>query len=175
MSNDESPRVVLIAAVSRNGVIGRGGSIPWKLSADMVHFRATTAGCPVIMGRRTWDSLSPKFRPLPGRTNVVVTRQEAWQAPGALVARSFDDALVKARLACDAGRKIFVMGGAELYALALPLADELELTEVHAEVSGDAWFPGWNRTEFIEAQREAHPATGPDSPAFDFVIYRRKT
>jgi len=175
MSTDRSPRLVLIAAVARNGVIGRAGAIPWRLPADMARFKALTAGSPVVMGRRTWESLPPRFRPLPARSNIVVTRQEGWSASGALVAVSLNDAIATARQVCREGRKIFVIGGAELYAQALPLADELELTEVHSDVSGDAWFPAWRRNEFIEVRRETHPAAGPESPAFDFVTYRRKT
>jgi dihydrofolate reductase len=141
----------------------------------MARFKTLTAGSPVVMGRRTWESLPPRFRPLPARRNIVVTRQEGWSASGALVAVSLNDAIAMARQVCREGQKIFVIGGAELYAQALPLADELELTEVHSDVSGDAWFPAWSRDEFIEVRREAHPAAGPECPAFDFVTYRRKT
>lgn len=176
MSNaaaDRPPRLALIAAIARNGVIGRANAIPWRLPADMQRLRALTIGCPVIMGRRTWDSLPPRFRPLPQRTNIVVTRQPDWHADGARTAASLSDALVQARAAAAAGQRVFVLGGAELYAQALPLADDLEFTELHADVAGDTFFPPWPRDQFTELHREAHAASGPDAPAFDFVTYRR--
>lgn len=165
--------VTLIAAVARNGVIGRDGALPWRIRQDMQHFKSLTAGCPVIMGRRTWDSLPPRARPLPGRINIVVTRQAEWRADGAQAVASLDQALVQAATGSRDGSRVFVIGGAELYAQALPLADELELTEVHLDVEGDAWFPTWRRDDFAEVRREPH-AAGPEHPAFDFVTYRRK-
>ncbi|MFO1220061.1 MAG: dihydrofolate reductase [Burkholderiaceae bacterium] len=168
------PKLVVIAAVARNGVIGLHGRLPWHLPQDMARFKTLTGGCPVIMGRRTWDSLPPRFRPLPGRVNIVVTRQRGWQASGALAAGSLAAGVALAGEHCAANQRVFVIGGAELYAQALPLADELELTEVLADVSGDAHFPRWRRDEFSELQREHHASAGPDRPAFDFVTYRRK-
>lgn len=164
----------LIAAVSANGAIGRDNDLLWHDSRDQKHFRATTMGCPVIMGRRTWDSLPERFRPLPGRRNIVVTRNAAWQAPGAEVAHSLDAALA---LVADAP-KAFVMGGGELYTLALPVADELELTEVDATFDADTFFPSWPREAFDVIRREAHPPSegaGPATPGFAFVTYRRRT
>jgi dihydrofolate reductase len=166
------PHVALIAAVASNGVIGCDGRLPWHLPRDMAHFKALTAGCPVVMGRRTWDSLPPRFRPLPGRINVVVTRQPQWHADGALAVASLDAAIARAALACAPGQRIFVLGGAELYAQALPLADELELTEVHRAYDGDTRFPAWDREAFVEAKRERHAADA-ELPAFDFVTYQR--
>ncbi|MBL8318510.1 MAG: dihydrofolate reductase [Burkholderiaceae bacterium] len=166
------PTLALIAAVARNGVVGRDGRLPWHIPQDMAHFKAVTAGCPVIMGRRTWDSLPPRFRPLPGRLNIVVTRQASWRADGAHSVRSLDAAVDRASQACAPGQRIFVIGGAELYAQALPLADELELTEVLRDFDGDARFPAWNREAFVEARRERHAAEG-ELPPFDFVTYRR--
>lgn len=157
-----------MAAVARGGVIGRGGSIPWRVPEDARRFRALTMGHPVVMGRRTWDSLPDRFRPLPGRRNVVVTRNAAWQADGAERASSLADAL---RVLAGAPQ-VFVIGGAELYAKALPLADELLLTEIDADVDGDTFFPPWDRAAFEETSREQHvPETG--SP-FAFVTYARK-
>lgn len=170
---DRLPDLTLIAAVARNGVIGRAGAIPWRLPGDMAHFRALTRGCPVIMGRRTWDSLPERFRPLPERTNIVLTRQTGWQATGALTAASLDDAVARARIVTPPQGRVFVMGGAELYAQALPRADTLELTELQADIAGDTVFPPWNRDDFIEMHREAHAAAGPDAPAYHFVTYRR--
>ena len=146
------PRLALIAAVARNRVIGRGGELVWRESADQQHFRRVTLGCPVIMGRKTWDSLPARFRPLPGRRNVVVTRNAGWHGEGAERAGSLAEALL---LAQDAGT-VFVIGGAELYALALPQADELVLTEIDAELDGDVFFPDWPRERFALAASEPH-------------------
>ncbi len=168
------PRLTVIAAVARNGVIGRAGAIPWRLPADMAHFRALTRGCPVIMGRRTWDSLPERFRPLPERTNIVVTRQAGWQAAGALSATSLAAAVAQAHTVTPPAGSVFVIGGAELYGQALPGADRLELTELQVDIEGDTVFPPWNRDDFIELRREVHAAAGPDAPAFHFVTYRRQ-
>ena len=162
--------LVLIAAVARNGVIGRGGGLPWRLPEDMAHFRRVTTGCPVIMGRKTWESLPPKFRPLPGRRNIVATRQPGWRADGATVVADLDAAISAAG---DAPRA-FVIGGAELYAAALPRADRLLLTEIDASAEGDAHFPAWERAGFIEESRERHRNAGPDPVDFAFVSYRRR-
>ncbi|MEY4767243.1 MAG: hypothetical protein RI907_3916 [Pseudomonadota bacterium] len=159
----------LIAAVARDGAIGRDNDLLWHDPRDQKHFRATTLGCPVIMGRRTWDSLPERFRPLPGRRNIVVTRNTAWQAPGADVAHSLPQALA---LVADAP-KAFVMGGGQLYAEALPLADELELTEVNAQFDADTFFPAWDRQAFAETRREAQAPAGPGLPDFAFVQYKR--
>jgi dihydrofolate reductase len=164
--------LVLIAAVARNGVIGRGGALPWHLSGDMAHFRETTRGCPVLMGRRTWDSLSPRYRPLPGRANIVVSRRSGWTAEGAQVAPSLQAALRLAQLRLDASRRVFVIGGAQLYREAIPMADVLELTEVQADVEGDTQFPFWDRAAFEEVRRAAQPAE--EGLAFDFATYRKK-
>lgn len=160
----------LIAAVARGGAIGRDNDLLWHDSRDQKHFRAATLGCPVVMGRRTWDSLPERFRPLPGRRNIVVTRNIAWQAPGAEVAHSLAEALA---LVADAP-KAFVMGGGQLYAEALTHADELVLTEVDADFEADTFFPDWDRSAFTEVQREAHTAQTPGDMPFAFVTYRRR-
>lgn len=160
-------RLSLVAALARGGVIGRGGALPWHLPEDLARFRELTMGHPVVMGRRTWDSLPAPFRPLPGRRNVVVTRDDAWAADGAERARSLDDALERLADAPQA----FVIGGAELFAAALPLADELLLTEIDAEFEGDAFFPAWDRAAFEEVSRERQVAG--DGTRFAFVSYRR--
>jgi dihydrofolate reductase len=162
--------VVLIAAVARNGVVGRNNALPWYLSADLQHFKRTTLGAPVVMGRRTWESLPPRFRPLPGRRNVVVTRSTGWHADGAEVAHSLEQALEQLAEA----PKVFVIGGAALYASALPIADELVLTEIDANYEGDAHFPAWDRSAFDEVAREAHAPEPPYTPGFAFVTYRRR-
>ena len=161
-------KVSLVAAVARDGVIGRDNTIPWRIPEDAQRFRALTIGHPVVMGRRTWDSLPVRFRPLPGRRNVVVTRNRAWHPDGAERAGSLADALRRLGTA----EQVFVIGGAELYAQALPMADELLLTEVEAEVEGDVFFPIWDRATFEEESREKHVSeTG---IPFSFVTYVRK-
>ncbi|MEF7612295.1 dihydrofolate reductase [Aquincola sp. MAHUQ-54] len=161
--------LTLIAAVARNRVIGNGEAMPWHLPEDLAHFRRTTSGCPVIMGRRTWESLPERFRPLPGRTNIVVTRQPAWQAPGAVRSASLAEAIDAAG---DVPR-VFVIGGGELYAAALPLADELVLTEIDRDFDGSTRFPPW-AGEFTETARETHRAAAPNDFGFAFVTYRRR-
>ena len=162
-----APRLALIAAVPRNGAIGKGNALLFRESEDQRHFRRVTMGCPVIMGRKTWDSLPARFRPLPGRRNVVVTRNIEWQAEGAEAASSLADAIT---LLADAP-KAFVIGGAELYALALPLADELVLTEIDAELDGDVFFPPWDRASFAATGSEPHVAA--DGVRYRFVTYSK--
>lgn len=164
--------LVLIAAVARNGVIGRAGVLPWHLSADMQHFRQLTRESPVIMGRHTWDSLPARYRPLPGRSNIVVSRRSGWTPDGALVAPSLPAALRLASLRLGASRRVFVIGGAQLYREALPLAEALELTEVQADVDGDTHFPFWDRGAFDEVRRDPQPPEG--DLLFHFVTYRKK-
>ena len=133
-------------------------------------------GCPVVMGRKTWDSLPARFRPLPGRTNIVVTRQPGWQADGATVANTLDDALAAARRAAadHPSPRFFVIGGGQLYAEALPLADELVLTEIDADLPGTTRFPAWDRAAFTETGRERHSGTGAAAFGFSFVTYQRR-
>ncbi len=160
--------LVLIAAVARNGAIGLGNDLIFKEPADQKHFRAATLGCPVVMGRKTWDSLPERFRPLPGRRNVVVSRNADFAAPGAEVAASLPAALLALQ---DAPRAV-VIGGAQLYAQALPLATELLLTEVDADLAGDAFFPAWDRTAFVETERRSAVTTS--GVGYAFVTYRRR-
>ena len=162
--------LALIAAVARNGVIGHGNALLWRLPEDLRHFRRITLGAPVIMGRKTWDSLPAAFRPLPGRRNIVVSRDARWHAAGAEAAPSLDAALA---LAADASRT-FVAGGAELFALALPRADEMLLTEIDRDFDGDVRFPPWDRAAFVETSREAHHADPPNDFGYAFVGYRRR-
>jgi len=163
-------QIIIIAAVAENGVIGSGGAMPWRLSSDMQHFRALTAGKPVVMGRKTWASLH--VRPLPGRTNIVVTRDPGFMAPGALVAPSLKAALAAAR--GDALRRrvdIMVIGGAAIYTEAMPLADRLEITRIRVRPEGDTIFPSIDLAVWRETAREPHPAGEGDTAAFDFVSY----
>jgi dihydrofolate reductase len=165
MSHGAAPRVYLVAAVAANGVIGTGGRLPWHLPEDLRHFKALTLGHPIVMGRKTWESLGR--RPLPGRENIVVTRSPGFEAPGAHVAASLE-----AALALCAGEPVaFVIGGGELYAAALPLADGLVLTEIARDYAGDARFPDFDRSAWRETQRR--PGAASDGLRFDFVLYER--
>lgn len=169
MTTTFRPGLVLVAAVDRQRAIGRGGDLLWNEREDQAHFRRVTMGCPVVMGRRTWDSLPERFRPLPGRRNIVVTRQAQWQATGAERAASLDAALA---LVADAPR-VCVIGGGELYALALPHADVLELTEIDRAFDGaDTFFPAFDAAGFQESAREERHAA--DGTRFSFVTYRRR-
>lgn len=163
------PTLALIAAVARNGVIGRNGVLPWHLPEDLAYFRQVTRGHAVVMGRRTWESLPPRFRPLPGRRNVVLTRQPNWQAEGAEVAPDW----TAAQTLLAGCEKVFVLGGAEVFATLLPEADELWLTEVQADAEGDVRFPHWPRAAFAEVSRERVRAAPPADVDLDFVRYVR--
>jgi len=167
--------VALIAAVARNGAIGRGNTLLWTEPADQRHFRQATLGCPVVMGRRTWESLPERYRPLPGRRNVVVTRNPAYVAPGAETSPDLATALtlVGRDGTGSVPARVFVIGGGELYASALPGADELWLTEIDADLEGDTYFPTFDRQDFEEVSRELHRPAG--RPSFAFVTYRRRT
>ena len=158
-------RLHLIFARAANGVIGKDGGLPWHLPEDLAHFRRLTTGHPVIMGRRTWESLPPRFRPLPGRTNIVVTRQPQWQAPGALRAGSLEQALDHV----PRGEEAWLIGGAQLFIDALPLALGAVITEIEADFDGDVAMPPLG-SEWREIARERH--TGAGGLAFSFVTYR---
>ena len=159
-------KLVLIAAVARNGIIGKDGVMPWHLPADLQHFKRLTLGHPILMGRRTWDSLG---RALPGRRNIVISRQAEWRDAGAEHAES-----LPAALQLVAGDELaFVIGGAQLYAQALPLADRLELTEIDLDFDGDTRFPVWDRSRYIEVARETQ--TAPEGWSYHFVSYAAKS
>jgi dihydrofolate reductase len=164
MSQGSEPRVYLVAAVAANGIIGAGGRLPWHIPEELRHFKRLTLGHPVIMGRRTWESLKG---PLPGRENIVVTRTPGYEAPGAAVATSLSGALAM----CTGEPVAFVIGGTRLFADALPLAAGMVLTEIRRDYEGDTWFPPWDRSQWRESQREAHTAA--DGTRFDFVLYER--
>lgn len=161
-------KLSLIAAVARNGGIGKNNGLVWTEPQDQRHFRATTMGHAVVMGRKTWDSLPARFRPLPGRRNVVLTRNPALQFAGAESVPSLDAALQQ--LAGEA--QVFVMGGADVYAQALPHAQEMVLTEIGATLDADAFFPAWRRADWTETSRQPHSPAG--ATPFAFVTYRRK-
>ncbi|MBM3367674.1 MAG: dihydrofolate reductase [Betaproteobacteria bacterium] len=159
------PRVYLVAAVAANGVIGANGAMPWHLPEDLRHFKALTLGHPVVMGRRTWESIG---KPLPGRENIVISRRAGFDAPGASVASSLSAALAL----CAGEAMVFVIGGGELYRESLPLAHGLVLTEIHRAYDGDTRFPDWDRAPWRETQRKAQTAA--DGLRFDFVLYERR-
>lgn len=164
--------LVLIAAVAENGVIGRDGNLPWRIKSDMQRFRALTMGKPVVVGRKTYLSFAKQ--PLPGRTNIIVTRDANFAAPGALATPSLQAALEAARGdALRRGTDIMVLGGGDIYAQTIPLADRLEITHIHAGATGDAVFPAIDPAVWREAARAAHPAGPDDDAPFDFVTYVR--
>ncbi len=164
--------ISLIAALTQNRVIGKNNDLPWSLPDDMKYFMETTMNHHVIMGRKNWDSIPPKFRPLPKRVNIVVTRQGSFSAPGANVVNNLADALA---LAADAKeREVFVIGGAEIYHLALPHAQRLYLTEINTTLKGDTFFPEVDAASWREVSRTHHPADARHLYSFDFVLYERR-
>ena len=166
MSATHTPHLTLILARAANGVIGAKGGLPWHLPEDLAFFKRTTMGHPIVMGRRTWESIG---RPLPGRRSIVVTRDRSFAASGAEVVHSLDEALAL----CAGSDEVFVIGGAQLYAEALPRADRVLLTEIHADFKGDTVLPALSGAEWNEFSREVHAATATRPFAFDFVDYRR--
>jgi dihydrofolate reductase len=162
------PRLSILAAIARNGVIGRGNALPWRLPEDLKRFKALTLGHAVIMGRKTFESiLAANGGPLPGRENIVVTRSRDYAAAGCRVVHSLESAIAETR-----GAEAFIIGGAEIYALALPVAQRLYLTEIDADFEGDAVFPPYDRSEWREVTRE--PRAGPGSLRYDFALYERR-
>jgi dihydrofolate reductase len=165
--------VVLVVAIAENGVVGSQGAIPWRIKSDMKRFKALTSGKPVVMGRKTFVSIG---RPLPGRTNIVVTRDPDYRAAGVVVTHSFADAHAIAK--GDALRRfateIAVIGGAEIYAQWMASADRLEITEVHAKPEGDTRFPAIDAADWEEVARARNPAGPDDSADFSYVTYRRR-
>jgi dihydrofolate reductase len=168
-SDERETLIGLIAAVAHNGVIGRGGALPWRLPDDMKQFRARTIDHAVIMGRKTWESLSG---PLARRTNIVITRREAYEAPGAIVVHDLETAI--ARAGEGAGESVWVIGGAEIYAAALPRADRLVITHVEADVDGDAHFPPVNWADFAITSEERHEIDERHAHAYRVVVYERR-
>jgi len=167
------PIVSLVYAISKNGVIGRDGGLPWRLKSDMALFKQITLFKPVIMGRKTWDSLPKK--PLPGRLNVVLSRDGSFEPHGALVCEGIDEALQIAReqAADDGAEEVCVIGGAGVFAAALPKAKRLYVTEVDAVVEGDTHLPPLDESQWREVSREAHPAGPEDDHAFVFRVLER--
>ncbi|MED5387316.1 MAG: dihydrofolate reductase [Pseudomonadota bacterium] len=168
-----SIRLSMMVAKASNNVIGRDNKLPWYLPNDLKYFKKVTFGKPVIMGRKTWESLKG---PLPGRTNIVITRQPDYVAEGAKVVTTLDDAVEMAENVAfiDGQEETVIMGGAEIYKLALPKADCLYLTEVHADVEGDTFFPDYDRSQWKEVGREDFAAEGPNPYDYSFVVYVRR-
>jgi len=156
----------MIFARSANGVIGKDNAMPWHLPEDLAHFKKLTLGSPVIMGRKTWDSLPPKFRPLPGRSNVVITRQADWRAEGAQTAGSLNDALAL----CKASNDVWIIGGAQIYAQAEPLASRIEVTHIDKDFEGDAFAPTLG-AQWVPSQSQTHMSS--TGLAFNFITYTK--
>ena len=160
-------KIVLVAAMDRDGLIGRGDALPWRLPADLRHFKSLTMGKPILMGRRTFESIG---RPLPGRHNIVVSRDPAFRAEGCTVVRSVQEALE----AAAGSEEVMVIGGAQLYAQLLDRADRMYLTLVHAEVEGDAWFPEFDRGQWREVGRDDFCADQDNEYDYSFIVLDRR-
>ena len=160
-------RLNLIYARAANGVIGKDNQLPWHLPEDLAHFKRHTSGCPVLMGRKTWDSLPPRFRPLPGRRNLVLTRQSDWHAEGAERCDSLEDALAR----CAEAPEVWVIGGAQLYAQALPHAQRVVVTEIGQNFEGDAFAPTLG-SEWVETARET--GTSVNGLGYAFVTLEQR-
>jgi len=163
----------MIAAVAENGVVGRNNQLPWYLPEDLKYFKRITMGKPIMMGRKTFASIG---KPLPGRTNIVVSGQAGLSVPGVRVVPDVKSgvALASAIAEIDGCEELMIIGGAQIYALCLPLAQRLYLTEVHAAVEGDAYFPAWDRSHWLECSREHHSAAGANPLDYSFVVYERR-
>ncbi|WP_208432530.1 dihydrofolate reductase [Bartonella taylorii] len=166
-------QVCLIAAVAENGVIGHEGALPWHLSTDLQRFKALTFGKPIIMGRKTWDSLG---RPLPGRTNIVITRNRAFTAEGTVIAHSLSQACSVAKRVAyqNSADAVFIIGGGEIFQQGLPIADKIFLTEVLASIKGDSFFPVFDKEKWTIVQTQYIPEGDKDSHPSRFVVYERK-
>lgn len=163
--------VSLIAALTKNRVIGKNNDLPWHLPDDMKFFMETTKHHFVIMGRKNYESIPAKYRPLPNRTNIVVTRQSGYIAPSCTVVNTLEQGLTIAKVSNQ--NEVFVIGGAEIYSLAMPYADKLYLTEIEAEIEGDTFFPEFDKNIFKENTRTHHGVDAKHKYAFDFVTYSK--
>jgi len=165
--SDGQPLVSLIVAMAQNGVIGRENTLPWRLPADLRRFRTFTLGKPILMGRKTFDSIG---RPLPGRVNLVLTRDRGWFAPGVTVVHSLEEALMQAR----SSEELVAIGGAEIYRMLLPFARRIYLTHVHADVPGDTYFPDFDATQWADVECRMHPADEKHAYPITFVTLERR-
>lgn len=159
-------KLAIIVATDQQNLIGKDNDLPWKISADLQYFRRVTMGKPLIMGRNTHESIG---RALPGRKNIVITSDLRYQAEGCCVVHSIDQAMSE----CDDAKEVMVMGGASLYKQLLPQADRLYLTQVHASLEGDTWFPDWQQSDWQELSRENYPADEKNEYAYSFIVYER--
>ncbi|MFY0601837.1 MAG: dihydrofolate reductase [Cyclobacteriaceae bacterium] len=164
--------ISMIAAMSRNRVIGRNNDLPWHLPDDFNFFKQTTDGHVVIMGRKNFESLPPRFKPLPNRTNLIITRSKEYKADGTVVLNSLESAIKEASR--NNPDEIFIIGGGEIYKLGLNLSNRIYLTEIDAEIDGDTYFPEFDKTEWKEVSRVHHPTDERHLFAFDFVIYEKQ-
>lgn len=164
--------IAMIAAVAANGVIGKDNDLVWSLPDDMRYFMNTTKDHFIVLGRKNYESLPPKFRPLPNRTNVVITRQPAFQLDNAFVVHSLEGAIALCKK--ENQEKIFIIGGGQIYKQALPQTDTLYLTEIHQSFEGDTFFPDYDKTEWQEVSRKNHTTDDRHKYSFDFVVYKRK-
>jgi dihydrofolate reductase len=164
--------ISLIAALTKNHVIGKNNDLPWHLPDDMKYFMQTTKAHHVIMGRKNYESIPEKFRPLPNRTNLVVTRQKDFSAPGCKIVNTLEEGIESAYAAGE--KELFIIGGSEIYALGMPYANQLYLTEIEARLDGDTYFPSFNKNEWREQSRTHHDADARHAYAFDFVVYKKK-
>lgn len=162
--------ISIVAALDEGGLIGSGDRLPWRLHGDLRRFRRLTMGKPLLMGRRTFESIG---RPLDGRTNIVLSRRVGYEAPGCRTATSFEGALAVARAGGSGAAELMVIGGAEVYALALPVAERLYLTRVEGRFEGDVYFPPYDESEWSEEECKA--GSEADGPAYRFVTYRRRS
>jgi len=165
-------KISIIAAVAKNRVIGKANDLPWRLPDDMKFFMQTTKGHHVLMGRKNYESLPEKFRPLPNRINIVMTRQKNFIAAGCTVVNDLQDGIELARK--NGEQELFIMGGAEVYSLAFAKTDLLYLTEINAEIEGDTFFPEFDKKNWNELSHQHHPVDEKHIYAFDFVVYQRK-
>jgi dihydrofolate reductase len=165
-------KVSLIAALTRNRVIGKNNDLPWHLPDDMKYFMQTTRRHTVIMGRKNYQSIPEKFRPLPNRTSLVISRQKDFSAPGCTVVHSMDEAMAFARQSGE--EEVFIIGGAEIYQLGMPLTQRMYLTEIDVILPGDTHFPLYNSADWMEVSRTHHPADDRHQYSFDFVVYDRR-
>lgn len=166
-------RLSLIVGMAKNRAIGLDGAMPWHISEDLKYFKRVTLGAPILMGRKTFDSIG---RPLPGRANIIVTRDTRYRHDGVIVVHELEAGITKAKALAEIDDKdeIFVIGGAQIYELALPMADRLYITEIHRTLDGDTWFPEFDATDWVELTRDDQEPETPEGPAFSFVVLDRK-
>ncbi|WP_277252033.1 dihydrofolate reductase [Neptunomonas phycophila] len=165
-------RLAMIVAQSSNRVIGRDNKLPWYLPGDLKYFKQATMGKPIIMGRKTFESIG---KPLPGRLNIIISRDASFTAQGIKVVMSLPEAieLAESQALIDGVDEAMIIGGAQIYALALPEVERLYITQVHADIEGDAYFPEFNRSQWTELGREDFSAQGPNPYDYSFIVYQR--